>query len=124
MLNEKGILFSKIVILVGRCDLRKGVDGLCAIIKAYYGHEPLEKGTLFLFCGTRRDRLKGVMWTGDRYILIYIRLSEGAFKWPRNEAEARELSGEEFMRLMDGFDIDPSIGKKHVPEPISIKRKH
>ena len=117
MLNEKGILFSKIVILVGRCDLRKGIDGLCAIIKAYYG-------TLFLFCGTRRDRLKGVMWTGDRYILIYIRLSEGAFKWPRNEAEARELSGEEFMRLMDGFDIDPSIGKKHVPEPISIKRKH
>lgn len=124
MLNDKGIIFSKIVILIGRCDLRKGIDGLCAMIKAHYGQEPLEKGTLFLFCGTRKDRLKGVMWAGDRYILIYIRLSEGSFKWPRTEDEARALSGEEFMRLMDGFDIDPSVGKRHVPEPITIKRSH
>ncbi len=123
MLDEKGILFSKIVILIGKCDLRKGIDGLCGLIKAKYGQNPLEKGTLFLFCGTKKDRLKGVLWTGDRFILIYIRLAEGSFRWPRTADEARQLSGEEFLRLMDGFDIDSSVGKKRTPEPIVIRRK-
>ena len=101
----------------------KGIDGLCSVIRYTYCKDPLEKDTLFLFCGTRRDRLKGVLWTGDRYILLYIRLSEGSFRWPRSEAEARTINGEEFMRLMDGFDIDPSIGKKREPEPIVVRRK-
>ena len=123
MFNEKGLSFSKIIILIGKCDLRKGIDGLCGLIKAQYGQNPLEKGTLFLFCGTKKDRIKGVLWAGDRYILLYIRLAEGSFRWPRTQEEARRLSGEEFMRLMDGFDIDSSVGKKHVPQPIEIKKK-
>ena len=51
---------------IGRCDLRKGIDGLAAMVRLKYGLDPLEKDTLFLFCGTRRDRLKGILWTGDR----------------------------------------------------------
>ncbi|SDB51568.1 IS66 family insertion sequence element accessory protein TnpB [Butyrivibrio sp. INlla16] len=123
MLNKDGITFSKIIILIGRCDLRKGIDGLCSIIRYQYNKDPLEKDTLFLFCGTRKDRLKGVLWTGDRFVMIYVRLTEGTFKWPRTEAEARIINGEEFMRLMDGFDIDPSIGKKHEPEPVMVNWK-
>ena len=123
MLNGSGLTFSKIILAIGTVDLRKGIDGLCSVIRYTYCKDPLEKDTLFLFCGTRRDRLKGVLWTGDRYILLYIRLSEGSFRWPRSEAEARTINGEEFMRLMDGFDIDPSIGKKRKPEPIVARRK-
>ena len=123
MLNANGLTFSKIVVLIGRSDLRKGIDGLSAIVRLRYNRDPLEKDTLFLFCGTRKDRLKGILWTGDRFILLYIRLVEGSFQWPRSEEEARNLSGEEFMRLMDGFSIDPSVGKKRVPEPVRIERK-
>lgn len=123
MLNSNGMTFSKVILLIGKCDLRKGIDGLGSIIKYQYNKNPLEKDTLFLFCGTRRDRIKGILWTGDRSILLYIRLSEGIFRWPRTVAEARTINGEEFMRLMDGFDIDPSIGKKRDPEPIKVKRK-
>ena len=123
MLNGNGLTFSKIILAIGTVDLRKGIDDLCSVIKYTYCKDPLEKDTLFLFCGTKRDRLKGVLWTGDRYVLLYIRLSEGSFRWPRSEAEARTINGEEFMRLMDGFDIDPSIGKKLKPEPIVARRK-
>ena len=123
MLNGSGLTFSKITLAIGTVDLRKGIDGLCSVIRYTYCKDPLEKDTLFLFCGTKRDRLKGVLWTGDRYVLLYIRLSEGSFRWPRSEAEARTINGEEFMRLMDGFDIDPSIGKKRKPEPIVARRK-
>ena len=116
MLNENGITFSKIILAVGRSDLRKGIDGLAATINLKYGLDPLEKDTLFLFCGTRRDRVKGLLWTGDRYILLYIRLADGRFQWPRTADEARRLTGEEFMRLMDGFSVDPSVGpKRKIP---------
>ncbi len=116
MLTKEGVTFSKIILAIGRSDLRKGIDGLAALVKLRYGLDPLEKDTLFLFCGNRRDRIKGLLWTGDRYVLLYIRLADGRFQWPRTSEEARRLTGEEFMRLMDGFSIDPSVGpKRNVP---------
>lgn len=119
MFTENGLTFSKCIVAVGRSDLRKGIDGLCASIRLKYNKDPLEKDTLFLFCGTRKDRIKGILWTGDRFIMLYIRLAEGRFQWPKNEDEARQISGDEFLRLMEGFTIDPSIGAKHkaLPKP-------
>ena len=127
MLNDNGFTFSKVILAVGRSDLRKGIDGLCASIRLRYNQNPLEKDTLFLFCGTKKDRLKGILWTGDRFIMLYIRLAEGHFVWPRTEDEARCISKAEFMRLMEGFSIDPAVGPKHKIKPLpSTKeaRKH
>ena len=122
MLIKNGITFSKIILAVGRSDLRKGIDGLAALVELKYGFDPLEKDTLFLFCGNRRDRIKGLLWTGDRYVLLYIRLADGCFQWPRTTDEARSLTGEEFIRLMDGFSIDPSVGPKRAAPIADPKR--
>jgi transposase len=112
MLTESGLTFSRCIAALGKSDLRRGVDGLAAQVRLQYNLDPLEKDTLFLFCGTRHDRLKGLLWTGDRFILLYIRLAEGRFQWPRTAEEARQISGEQFQRLMEGFSIDSSIGPK------------
>jgi len=119
MLTENGFTFSKLILATGRSDLRKGIDGLAAMVRLKYGLEPLEKDTLFLFCGTRRDRIKGLLWTGDRFILLYIRLADGCFQWPGTAQEARSITTEEFKRLMDGFSIDPSVGPKRIP-PVTV----
>ena len=116
MLSDNGINFKKIIIAVGRTDMRRGIDGLSATVKLKYGLDPLEIGTVFLFCGTKTDRIKGILWTGDRFILLYIRLADGRFQWPRSLDEARQISGTEFMRLMDGYTIDPSVGKQRKPQ--------
>ena len=108
MLRE-GTGFSRVIIRVGKTDLRRGIDGLAAIIRLEYGLDPLEDGTLFLFCGTKRDRIKGLLFEGDGFLLLIKRLSNGFFEWPRNSNEARELSIEEFNRLMEGFTIVSSI---------------
>ena len=55
----------KIVLRCGRTDLRKGIDGLKSIVSLHYGLDPMEEGTLFLFCGTRADRFKGLLWEGE-----------------------------------------------------------
>lgn len=67
--------------------------------------DPLEPDTLFLFCGTKKDRIKGLLWTGDRFIMLYIRLADGRFQWPKIEEDARKISPDEFNRLMDGYAI-------------------
>lgn len=123
MLSAEGLTFKRCLIAVGRTDMRMGIDGLSAAISLRYGLDPLEKGTLFLFCGTRKDRIKGLLWEGDRFILLYIRLVDGRFQWPATEDEARDLSPDEFSRLMEGFSIDPSIGSKRQPTGETNPRK-
>ena len=53
----------RVVLACGTVDLRKGIDGLATIIGDRYGQNPFEKGTLFLFCGKRSDRCKGLLWS-------------------------------------------------------------
>ena len=50
--------FSKIYICCGRTDLRKGIDGLATLVKEQFRMSPFQEDVLFLFCGTRQDRLK------------------------------------------------------------------
>ena len=71
---------------------------------------------------TDLDRLKGLLWCGDRFILLYIRLADGRFQWPRTADEARHISGRQFVQLMEGYSIDPSIGKP-VSQPAPAIRK-
>ena len=42
------------------------------------------QNALFLFCGRRKDRIKGLYWEGDGFVLLYKRLESGSFQWPRN----------------------------------------
>ena len=109
MLKE-GVGFSRVIVCCGRVDLRKGIPGLTAYIRLNYGLSTTEKGTLFLFCGNRADRIKGVLFEGDGMLLLVKRLYAGnRFQWPRTPDEARELTNEQFRRLMDGFAIEGSI---------------
>jgi len=67
MLKE-GLGFKRVVLRTGRTDLRRGIDGLAAIIRLEYGMDPLEEGTLFLFCGCRRNRIKGLLFEPESMI--------------------------------------------------------
>ena len=104
-----GTSYNKVIIRMGRTDLRYGIDKLAALLELEYGLDPAESGTLYLFCGSRLDRIKGLLYEGDGYTLLTKRLTNGAFQWPRTSDEAREMSEEDFGRLMDGFTVESSI---------------
>lgn len=108
MLNDaRG--FSRIIIACGRTDLRRGIDGLAAVVQEQFYLDPGEKNVLFLFCGTRADRIKGLVFEGDGFLLLYKRLSAGKFRWPRNEQETMEITQEQFDWLMKGMTIISTI---------------
>ena len=53
--------FRKVYIAAGYTDLRRGIDGLASIVKFNFQLDPYEKDILFLFCGRRSDRIKGLV---------------------------------------------------------------
>ena len=114
MLNDAtGNTFKKVYIACGRTDLRYGVMGLATLVKTKFHLDPYDKGTLFLFCGCRTDRINGLLWEGDGFLLLYKLLSDGRFKWPRNTDELKALTEEQYRLLMDGFTIEKGINESH-----------
>lgn len=104
MLND-ACCFKRVIIAAGYTDLRSGIDKLAAIIKFQYNLEPRDRNTLFLFCGRRPDRIKGLVWEGDGWLLLYKRVEIGQFSWPRSGSDMHELSNEQFHSLMQGLQV-------------------
>lgn len=103
-----------IYIACGFTDLRRGIDGLAALVKQQFGLDPFD-GSLFLFCGRRRDRIKVLYWEGDGFLLLYKRLEQGVYQWPRKVSEVRNLSLQQYRWLMEGLRIEQPNALKKVP---------
>ena len=103
----------KVYIACGYTDLRKGIDGLASMVQQQFQLDSFTN-TLFLFCGRRRDRIKGLYWEKDGFILLYKRLERGAYQWPRNENEARSLTPQQYRWLMEGLKIEQPKANKAV----------
>lgn len=59
-----------------------------------------------MFCGKRCDRVKGLLWENDGFLLLYKRLDCGVFRWPRSDIEARKLTTQEIRWLLEGLEIE------------------
>jgi len=106
MLND-AICFKAVYIVCGYTDLRSGMDRLAALIETQTGSRPYVPDTLYLFCGRRTDRIKGLVWEGDGWLLL----------WPRSPEEVRELTLQQFRWLMEGLTTAPKKSVKPVEPP-------
>ena len=100
-------------IACGYTDLRKGIDGLAALVQSQFQLDPFTN-TLFLFCGRRCDRIKALYWEGNGFVLLYKRLESGSFQWPRNGEEVRKLTAQQYRWLMEGLKIEQPKAHKAV----------
>jgi len=66
-----------VYIACGYTDLRRGIDGLASIVEQQF-HLEAFSDALFLFCGRKRDRIKGLYWEGDGFLMLYKRLENVA----------------------------------------------
>ena len=50
------------------------------------------------------------LWEGNGFLLLYKRLEDGSFSWPRNPQEAAELTREQYKMLLMGLNpLNPKI---------------
>lgn len=87
-------------------DLRRGHDGLCALVRGTLELDPFT-GHLFVFVGKRGDRLKVLFWDRGGFVVYYKRLARGRFHPPRAREGADHvvLDGTELALLLGGFDV-------------------
>jgi transposase len=116
MLND-ATCFNQIFIVCGFTDLRSGIDTLASIVSQKTGSTPYVPDTLYLFCGRRSDRIKGLVWEKDGFLLLYKRLEQGKFIWPRNEEDVKSLTSQQFRWLMEGLTIEPRKSVRPVEPP-------
>lgn len=107
--------YDGIYLACGATDLRRSVDGLAIIIKQEFKMDPFGN-YLFLFCNKNRNRLKGLSWDRNGFVLYYKRL-EGArahFIWPKKPDDVRNITVRQLRLLMEGMSIDPPKGFEEI----------
>jgi transposase len=86
-------------------DLRRGFDGLAALVRSQLHADPLT-GHLFVFHNRKADRLKILYWDRDGLCLWYKRLELGRFHFPPIDADSLELTPGQLQMILDGIDVE------------------
>lgn len=101
-------------------DLRKGFEGLSALVRQRLGRNPLS-GDLFLFVNRTRHRAKVLLFDGTGLCIYSKRLDKGIFAclWRDPSRTQLALTMSELALFMEGSEL---VGRvKLSPEEISEK---
>ena len=84
-------------------DLRRGFDGLYALVVSELGRDPLS-GDCFLFVDRSRTRAKVLVWDGTGLCIYQKRLERGRFAclWEREGEREVALTMSELALLLEG----------------------
>jgi len=107
----------RILLFAAPTDMRKGHNGLYALVKMA-GQDPCS-GDLFVFLSKSRDRAKIFTFERGGFVLWYKRLEKGRFRHPQRGEANVELDATSLAMLLDGIDL----GKVKRPELWSPKKK-
>lgn len=96
----------RIYLATSPVDLRKGPDGLIALVKRAFD-ESAFSGHLFVFLSQRSDRVKILWWDRGGFVVYYKRLEKGRFMRPSDPSEGTRvtLSPAELSSLLKGIDL-------------------
>ena len=105
MLSFSGSL--KVFVAVEACDMRKGFNGLHALVTERLGEDP-RAGALFVFTNRRHPRIKILCWDGTGLWVLTKRLEKGTFFWPKHlepQITKLKLTPQALAMLTDGVDL-------------------
>ena len=94
---------TRVWLAAGATDMRRGFDGLAAIVQERLGADPFG-GHVFIFRGRRGDLVKMLWWDGDGLCLFAKRLEKGRFVWPLADSGAVSLTPAQLSMLLEGID--------------------
>ena len=98
-------------------DMRKGINGLAALVCAQLDRDPLS-GDAFVFISNHRRMVKILVWDVSGYWLANKRLERGTFAvagrlGSRTARGSHALSVAEVMAIIEGIDIRSAAYHQH-----------
>jgi transposase len=94
---------ARIWLAAGVTDLRRGFDGLAALVQTQLAEDPFS-GQLFIFRGRRGALLKVLWHDGDGMCLFAKRLERARFVWPQATSGSVALTSAQLSMLLEGID--------------------
>jgi transposase len=104
---------TRIWLAAGVTDMRKGFDGLAALVQGALAEDPFS-GHVFVFRGRAGDRVKLLWWDGSGLCLFAKRLERGRFVWPQAASGSVALSTAQLSMLIEGIDWRRPL-RTHTP---------
>ena len=95
-------------------DMRKGFNGLCAIVSQAFGKNVLE-GDYFVFVNRMRNRCKILYWDHDGLVVWAKRLERGGFQVPSRDDAASlcvEIDSVTLAMMIGGVDLNTAKRRK------------
>ncbi|MEO6744851.1 MAG: IS66 family insertion sequence element accessory protein TnpB [Caldimonas sp.] len=94
---------TRVWIVAGHTDMRKGFDGLASVAQTALVANPF-CGHVFVFRGRRGDILKVLWFDGQGLMLLAKRLERGRFIWPQATSGSVSLTPAQLSMLLEGID--------------------
>ena len=132
---------TRVFLATGPTDLRKGFDGLFALVENVIKEDPFS-GHLFVFRNQRRDRLKALWWDRDGLAIFYKRLERGCYQFPTDassnpsprkdgvnsptsdpHSSRCEIRMDELSLLLEGIDLSSVKRRPRYERPTSTPVK-
>lgn len=105
----------------GPVDMRKGFEGLAALVREELGDDPLE-GALYLFTNRRRTHAKLLWFDGTGLCVMAKRLERGRFPalWHHTRRRSLSLKRSELELFLEGSEL---VGRYQVSPPVLTQRE-
>ena len=107
MLNTFITGAEKIFIACGLTDFRKQSNSLVQIVHGSFNLDPYNESYVFIFCNRKKDGIKVLRYDKNGFILAYKKLLDKMkFQWPKDSNEAKEITGQQVIWLLQGLNIE------------------
>lgn len=84
--------------------MRKGVDGLCGLVRNELGKDPLS-GELYVFFNRTRSQVKLLLWDLDGFALYMKRLERGTYDLPAEGVSHASITAQQLNLILAGVSL-------------------
>lgn len=105
---------NRFMVCVQGVDLRKGLDGLCGLIR-YLSLSPTN-GDVYIFLNKKRTTMKLLHWERGGFVIYYKRLERGRVShkiFQKQERGFRSIRWDELMLLIEGISPKTKRRKRY-----------
>lgn len=95
----------EVYLATGSTDLRKSINGFSILVQDKYKLSPF-MNAMFIFCNRPKDKIKILYWDKSGFWLLYKRLEQAKFRWPKVQDEVRLITKKQLEWLLEGLAIE------------------